>query len=946
MRVLRNFILVCLFFLQSFLFSSFSSIIPFVPQVVNYSARAYEGGNQNWDITHDEEGVIYVGNNRGLLEFDGINWNLYRLPGGSVVKSVFYYENRIYVGSYETFGYFERNSKGVLSYTCMSSGLEVSKNDEFKSIIVFDGNVVFQSHTCCYIYDGKNIEKRIFKHKITDTFLINDMIFGREQNGGVMKFNGRDFEEYVSSDKFYGSDVIGMGEIDGKYIFATENKGLFIRQGGSVIPFRTEADNLLKSASCHKMTIIDSVLIIGTYSNGVVAIDKDGRKLWHINKCNSMQNNTVLSMHPDKNSGIWLALDNGVSYIRMNSPVSIFEPAHTEFGMVFDLLKNDDRYFLATNQGLYTITSNGEFRKAADSNGQCWYIDNFDNQCIVGSNKGVSYLDKSEIKTFEGVSEGGVAIKKFFHKGKELLLSLSYSDFSIFEKDRYGNWQFSHNIRGFKNRIRSFEIDFNGTIWASHINKGLYKLELSSDLKNVVTQAYFPSLDASGKETPINVMTLRSRVFFADGTGFYLYDEINQKMINFDFLNENISDCSDVYKVKQLSDTLFWFIRENEYSLIKYKADIIEKKRSVSYDFFPNAPIENYSEIHIEGDMTYFCQHGLIARYDLTKEDKYNEEIDIKIKNVIACTLGCESSDTLSFRSNGNITLANEYNTVMVNISCPLYMSENLIAQYKLEGYHKDFENISSGKEIRLCNLPSGKYNLIVQVKDKDGKIYGEDTLRFKISPSIFKTWIAYVVYGIFMMILFYSLMSHCRNIREKKRIRKDEEESKMRDSEIKQMEQVVTKLENEKLEDMLSYKSKELAGATLTLISYDDFLKGIIDKLRQNSLKGTLGKKFIDSIIREMESKLVKEDEWNVFQSNFDRIHENFFRNLKDRYPDLTAGDLRMCALLRLNMPTKEVAGYLNMSVRGVESARYRIRKKIGMTEGEDLIVFLIQFN
>ena len=159
-------------------------------------------------------------------------------------------------------------------------------------------------------------------------------------------------------------------------------------------------------------------------------------------------------------------------------------------------------------------------------------------------------------------------------------------------------------------------------------------------------------------------------------------------------------------------------------------------------------------------------------------------------------------------------------------------------------------------------------------------------------------------------------------------------------------MEQGVMKSENEKLRDRLSYKSKELAGATLTLISYDDFLKGLIDKLRQNSLKGTLGKKFIDSIIREMESKLVKEDEWNVFQSNFDRIHENFFRNLKDRYPDLTAGDLRMCALLRLNMPTKEVAGYLNMSVRGVESARYRIRKKIGMTEGEDLIVFLIQFN
>ena len=81
------------------------------------------------------------------------------------------------------------------------------------------------------------------------------------------------------------------------------------------------------------------------------------------------------------------------------------------------------------------------------------------------------------------------------------------------------------------------------------------------------------------------------------------------------------------------------------------------------------------------------------------------------------------------------------------------------------------------------------------------------------------------------------------------------------------------------------------------------------------------------------------------MFQANFDRIHENFFRNLYQQYPDLTAGDLRFCALLRLIMPTKEIAKLLNISVRGVDAARYRLRKKFNLSQEDSLTDFMINF-
>ena len=86
-------------------------------------------------------------------------------------------------------------------------------------------------------------------------------------------------------------------------------------------------------------------------------------------------------------------------------------------------------------------------------------------------------------------------------------------------------------------------------------------------------------------------------------------------------------------------------------------------------------------------------------------------------------------------------------------------------------------------------------------------------------------------------------------------------------------------------------------------------------------------------------------EESWNMFQSNFDRIHENFFRTLKEKFPDLTSGDLRLCALLRLNLPTKEIAKLMNISVRGVDAARYRLRKKLGLPPESSLTDFMISF-
>ena len=132
-----------------------------------------------------------------------------------------------------------------------------------------------------------------------------------------------------------------------------------------------------------------------------------------------------------------------------------------------------------------------------------------------------------------------------------------------------------------------------------------------------------------------------------------------------------------------------------------------------------------------------------------------------------------------------------------------------------------------------------------------------------------------------------------------------------------------------------------------MTLIKKNEMLAEIKDEvIHQKKMLGTqYPNKYYDKLIHILDENISSEDDWVVFQSNFDRIHENFFRNLKTNYPELTSNDLRFCAYLRLNLTTKDIAHLMNITPKGVEVGRYRIRKKIGIPSNKSLTEFMIEF-
>lgn len=183
---------------------------------------------------------------------------------------------------------------------------------------------------------------------------------------------------------------------------------------------------------------------------------------------------------------------------------------------------------------------------------------------------------------------------------------------------------------------------------------------------------------------------------------------------------------------------------------------------------------------------------------------------------------------------------------------------------------------------------------------------------------------------------------------------RKEEEmrEQQLRfEEDARKREQEIVMLKNQTLEYNLRHKSQDLATSTMNLIRKNEILLKIkedLDKLytyvsgREDEAKMV---KLLGKVQKDIRENIEHDDDWQKFEHNFDMVYEDYLKRLGERFPQLTVGDKRLCAYLKMDLCSKDIAPLLNMSVRSVEMARYRLRKKMELSRDVNLTDFLQHF-
>lgn len=925
----------------------------FVPPVFNYLPSDYRGGTQNWGLSEDSKGQIYVANNKGLLVYDGKKWEINYLPRHKIVRSVFV-ENtngidRIYVGSFEEFGFFEYDKTNRLQYTSLKNKVKgyAFQNDEVWTIVKHDNKIYFQTFGSYFEFDGKEVRVHTPRPAPFGMFSTKKGLYFQGIDSDFFKLENNDLAVQVKREDLGNDNVVGVVEQGQNLILVTAKSGLyeFNTQSKKLNSLFTNLDDIFAKNVVNRVLFTkDSLLILGMLNDGVFAISKKGKEQWHINKNKGLNNNTVLGLLEDSQQNLWAALDNGVAQIQKKVKLSYLYLS-SDIELIEDMEFFQSKLFLATNKGVFVLdTINSKMEKLPNFNDQVWFVKNFDKQLFIGHNAGTSVLIDNKIKSLDNVGVGGMDIKKGVIHGEEVLIESSYTFLTIYKKDEAGEWYPSNIIDDFSDLIDRVEIDFAGNIWANHVHKGIYRIELADDLKYIKRKIFYERLSETENDYgTIKLLKLRGKPVFVDGKSFYRFDDDKQEIVPYENLNSELPQLMNTRKIVEINNNLYWFITDKEYYLVTFENGIYRNLDKITFGSIAKPSNEERATVYVSRKgKSYFCLNESLAIYNYNTTVKSNQN-QLFLSSITSYN---RKNGERNFESVADdLTIDYSKNNLSFEFRYPNFTKHDFKISFFLENYDEHWSVPSTDFTIGYQNLPQGDYKLKTKLyNDLDEEINTVD-FSFKIATPWYKSVIAFMVYGVLLVLgsLLFMVFYFKYTIAQQEK--KFAEEEKERARQLERQEKEITKLQNEKLESELEHKSKALASATMMNIKKDEFLESLIGEFKTFLDKNKLAWHKGDYIVKHIQNYISKEDEWQMFEENFDMIHKNFFRNLKIKYPNLTPADLKLCVLLRLNYSTKEIASMQGVSVRGVETARYRLRKKLNLMEDVNLNDFLITF-
>jgi len=235
----------------------------------------------------------------------------------------------------------------------------------------------------------------------------------------------------------------------------------------------------------------------------------------------------------------------------------------------------------------------------------------------------------------------------------------------------------------------------------------------------------------------------------------------------------------------------------------------------------------------------------------------------------------------------------------------------------------------------------------MVRTLDERGMFTRPIILRFRIFPAWYESTLAYGFYVLLVVLAFIlsTYLFRRRYVRHQERLRTQAELRAV--DEKQRSEKEIFKLQNEKLQTEIQHKTIQLADSTMSIIKKNELLIEIRKELDQQ--KRMLGNQypsyFFERIHSLINRNMTTGQDWKIFEELFDQAHQDFFKRLKSAFPGLTQSDLKLCAYLKLNLSSKEIAPLLNISFRGVETRRYRLRKRLDLKLDSNLVEFIMQF-
>lgn len=915
------------------------------PGTVNLLPADYHAANKNWAVAEDPAGTLYVGNDQGLLEYDGSQWRLHKLPGASIVRSVYPVSHDVILtGGFEEFGRWDRDASGRLKYTSLvpENTSDRFLDSDFWRILAWNGQILFQSFHEIYTYDGSEVRLLPGAGNMNMLFLLpaGKECWVQEMGGPIYRLSASGLEPIPGSECFRSTTVRVLlpGPHAGEWIIGTGDAGLWSYDGERFAPWSPELSARLRrdELNCGILTSRNTYLF-GTLLGGIYEAAPDGRILTRLSTENRLVNNSVMALSEDDRHHVWAALDRGLSHLMFYEGVDYHTYDNWLPGSIYDACRWQGRLLLATNQGVVSIDERRlasgmarpeDFVSLPGLSGQIWSLCLIDGRLYACHNQGVAEI-RTDLSVARVSDMGGYRLKTIRVGGRPYTFFASYYKLRGFDGER--TWE----IDGLDEAVFDIEVDYMQNLWLEHPTKGVYRCRLDDSGRHIIRHTSYGGGSDDGLPYRLRQFRVGGRVAFVGGDRFFRYDEFSDRIEPDSALNAACRGVEGIRRVVALDDERLWLLSDSGVWILRYDG-------SRHATLAPCAGIPCYNLIYgyeqvarLDDSTSLFCGDN---GFEIVRPDR------LILAPALPRPPRIESVRAVDQRGRGEwlpqldgVRIPYVRHSVVFHYHATENPLDEKLFRHRLTGIGDEWSEPSTAGSVEYARLPQGHYTFEVSVRDAFGRWSEPTAFEFDILRPWYLSgwaWVSYVLAG---AALFYGVWLLVMSLYRRRYLRH-----------LRLQEIVSLRSQNRELRQKVEKCEAEIVAQNSTLLGRDEMILHMRNLVNDfHSRHGTGNSAILQQKINTyVNSRLDTESDWTMFLIRFEQKHANYFRMMKERFPELTTSDLRLSACLKMNLCTKEIASLMNLSVRAVENGRYRLRKKLGLKSDQNLNEFLLHID
>ncbi|HAA18591.1 MAG TPA: hypothetical protein DCP28_07420, partial [Cytophagales bacterium] len=872
---------------------------------------------------------------------------------------------RIYLGAQDEIGYMVTNALGQATYQSLNDIIP----EEHRGyglvwrIIAREDKMYFFTNRKILVYEGGQMDAITMAEELIFAQKVNGQFYLQQKGRPLAQLQDGNMRLLPGTEPLAEEEIKGLYSVGEKLIVLTADQGVFEWSEGTLAPWETTVNEAIAGQKVNMgQQLADGKLAVGTIKDGLYVFSPSGEMLLHITKEQGLQNNTIQAIYEDDNNNLWLALGNGISYVELGSDFYYMDARSDLDGSVYSSAIYDGYLYAATNQGTYRAPLHGKqshpFAFVEGTDVHNWNLTQVDETLLLGNHLGAHTVDGATVTPLNVADYGAWQFIRH-PKNPNLLYQGCYTGVYVYEWDGRA-WQVLKKLDGYVETAREMIFDEQGYLWIGHGYHGIYRLTLNPEGDEILQIDLYDQSKGLPTNLWNNLFKVQGNILIGTQQGVYEYEPDLNAMVPSAHYQEWLGDTELVRKLVEMPDGSILYIKGldnfDQIGILREDDTGGYHNQTIPFQKLRGELIPAFESVTFYGDQILFgAKDGLVIyQQDMNRP---TATFSTNISRVF-CTA---ANDSLLYGDPGNFaedtleadfvqTLEYDHNALKIQYAATYFeRSDNVEYRTFLEGFDEETTLWTTATSREFTNLKEGTYTFTVESRNIYGAVGQPASYAFTILPPWYRTWRMYLVYAMgFGFIGLGMMATRRRKLRELER-QKQFELHQQREELLRknlETEQKMTQLQMEKLQSEVDYKSKELATSTIHLAQQNDTVLKAIERIEAiSTIKDEAAIKQLKGVASSLKDLIAEESNWEQFELHFNEIHDNFIKRLKTAFPKLTARDVRLCAYLRMNLASKEIAPLMGISYRGVEALRYRIRKKLELSPDDNLTGYILEF-